>query len=103
MQALLGFEHKLTHLDGRNITLSREGVTQPGTSNRPACIVLMLIPFIHRAGFVDVVKGEGMPIFGTDSYGDLYVEYKVVLPLELSPKMRRSKFLLKPILMNLTA
>lgn len=68
-EALLGFEHKLTHLDGRNITLSRKGVTQPG--------------------FVDVIKGEGMPVFGTDLHGDLYVEYKVVLPLQLSPKMRR--------------
>lgn len=58
-------------------------------------------PLIHRAGFVDVVKGEGMPRFGTDFHGDLYVEYKVVLPLELSPKMRRSKFLLQPILVNL--
>jgi len=35
-----------------------------------------------------------MPIFGSDFYGDLYVEYKVVLPLELSPKMRRSESLL---------
>ena len=42
-----------------------------------------------------------MPRFGTDFHGDLYVEYKVVLPLELSPKMRQSKFLLQPILMNL--
>ena len=32
-----------------------------------------------------------MPIFGSDSHGDLYVEYKVVLPLELSSKMRLSK------------
>jgi DnaJ-class molecular chaperone len=45
-------------------------------------------------GFVDVLKGEGMPIFGTDHYGDLYVEYKVVFPLALSPQMRRSKSLL---------
>jgi len=58
-------------------------------------------PLIHCAGFVDVIKGEGMPRFGTDFHGDLYVEYKVVLPLELSPKMRQSKFLLQPILMNL--
>jgi DnaJ-class molecular chaperone len=58
-------------------------------------------PFIHHAGFVDVIKGEGMPKFGTDFYGDLYVEYKVILPLELSPNMRRSKFLLRPILTNL--
>ena len=32
-----------------------------------------------------------MPVFGGDLHGDLYVEYKVVLPLELSSKMRRSK------------
>jgi len=68
-EALLGFEHRLTHFDGHNITLGRKGVTQPG--------------------FVDVIRGEGMPIFGTESYGDLYVEYKVVLPLELSSKMRQ--------------
>lgn len=35
-----------------------------------------------------------MPIFESDSHGDLYVEYKVVLPLELSPKMRRGKSLM---------
>lgn len=68
-EALLGFERKLTHLDGHNVTLSRKGVTQPG--------------------FVDVIKGEGMPVFGRDSHGDLYVEYRVVLPRELSPKMRQ--------------
>jgi len=48
-----------------------------------------------------MVKGEGMPRFGTDFHGDLYVEYKVVLPLELSREMRRSKFLLQPMLMNI--
>jgi len=58
-------------------------------------------PLVSHVGFVDVVKGEGMPIFGTESYGDLYVEYKVVLPLELSPEMHRSKLLLQQILMNL--
>lgn len=41
-----------------------------------------------------MIKGEGMPIFDSDLYGDLYVEYKVVFPLELSSKMRRSEFLL---------
>lgn len=35
-----------------------------------------------------------MPVFGSNFHGDLYVEYKVVLPLELSPKMRRSEILL---------
>ena len=50
---------------------------------------------------MDVIRGEGMPIFGSDSYGDLYVEYKVVLPLELSPEMHRSKSLLPTMSTNL--
>jgi DnaJ-related protein SCJ1 len=87
---LLGFEHKLTHLDGHNITLGRKGVTQPGQLNsRKHCAGADLL----RVGFVDVIKGEGMPVFGSDFHGDLYVEYKVVLPLELSPEMRNSKSL----------
>jgi len=32
-----------------------------------------------------------MPIPGSDSHGNLYVEYKVILPLELSSKMRQSE------------
>jgi len=42
-QALLGFDHKLTHFDGHNITLSRKGVTQPGRWNPPVCTGLVLI------------------------------------------------------------
>ena len=57
---------------------------------------------VHFTGFVDVIRDEGMPIYGSDSYGDLYVEYKVVLPLELSSKMRRGRFLPRPITMNPT-
>ncbi|KIY44036.1 DnaJ-domain-containing protein [Fistulina hepatica ATCC 64428] len=68
-EALLGFERNLTHLDGHIVRLIREGVTQPG--------------------FVQVVHGEGMPVFEQSTYGDLYVEYNVVLPLELSPDTRR--------------
>jgi hypothetical protein len=36
LQALLGFEHKLEHLDGHVVTLKREGVTQPGNSQLSA-------------------------------------------------------------------
>ena len=43
-----------------------------------------------------------MPIFESDSHGDLYVEYKVILPLELSPKMHESKSPQPPMTMNLT-
>lgn len=69
-EALLGFEKNITHLDGRNIHLKRKAVTQPG--------------------FVQVLKDEGMPIFGRqDANGDLYVEYNVVLPVDISSDMRR--------------
>jgi len=68
-EALLGFDRNLTHLDGHIVCLVRDGVTQPG--------------------FVQTIKGEGMPIFQKSSHGDLYVEYNVVLPVELPVHMRR--------------
>ena len=35
-----------------------------------------------------------MPVFGNpDVKGDLFVEYNVILPVEISPEMRRSKLL----------
>ncbi|GAA6009049.1 hypothetical protein JCM10207_004077 [Rhodosporidiobolus poonsookiae] len=63
-EALLGFKHTVTGLDGHDIVLSRTGVTQPG--------------------FVDVVHGEGMPIYHLSGHGDLFVEYQVVLPPALN-------------------
>jgi len=70
-QALLGFARNLTHLDGHVVQLVREDdVTQPG--------------------FVQTIKGEGMPLFERPiSYGDLFVEYNVVLPTHLSKETRR--------------
>ncbi|KAF9003927.1 DnaJ-domain-containing protein [Cyathus striatus] len=68
-EALLGFERNLTHLDGHTVTLTRNGVTQPG--------------------FVQTIKGEGMPIHGHSTHGDLFVEYNVVLPMDITPQMRR--------------
>jgi len=70
-QALLGFTRNLTHLDGRVVSLVRKGVTQPG--------------------FVQAIKGEGMPLFERPtSHGDLFVEYNVVLPTKLSKETRQS-------------
>ena len=41
-------------------------------------------------GYVQTITGEGMPIFERPSeHGDLYVEYNVVLPTELSPEMKK--------------
>ncbi|KAI0250277.1 hypothetical protein BJV78DRAFT_1220987 [Lactifluus subvellereus] len=70
-EALLGFTRNLTHLDGHVVPLVRKGVvTQPG--------------------FVQTIRGEGMPHFERpSSHGDLYVEYNVVLPTELSTETRR--------------
>ena len=73
-QALLGFERNITHLDGHIVQLKRNGVTQPG--------------------FVQVIQGEGMPIYESTGYGDLYVEYNVILPSELSSEMRSSESLI---------
>ncbi|KAF8485941.1 DnaJ-domain-containing protein [Russula ochroleuca] len=70
-EALLGFTRNLTHLDGHVVPLVRKGVTQPG--------------------FVQTIKGEGMPLFERPtSYGDLFVEYNVVLPTQLSKETRQS-------------
>jgi DnaJ-related protein SCJ1 len=70
LQALLGFERNLTHLDGHIVTLKRSGVTQPG--------------------YIQTIKGEGMPIFEQSKFGDLYVEYNVILPTSLSAKAKQS-------------
>ncbi|GAA5996166.1 uncharacterized protein JCM10292_007434 [Rhodotorula paludigena] len=67
-EALLGFKHRVRGLDGHDIVLSRTGVTQPG--------------------FVDVIHGEGMPIYHLSGHGDLYVEYQVVLPPALTTKQQ---------------
>ncbi|TPX63144.1 hypothetical protein CcCBS67573_g08758 [Chytriomyces confervae] len=64
-QALLGISFEVKHLDGNKITIQREGVTQPG--------------------FVQTVKGQGMPTHMYPSErGDLYVEYSVKLPEKLT-------------------
>ncbi|KAI0322621.1 hypothetical protein OF83DRAFT_1167486 [Amylostereum chailletii] len=68
-EALLGFERNLTHLDGHIVTLSRKGVTQPG--------------------FVQTIEDEGMPVFEQSSFGNLYIEYNVVLPTVISEDTRR--------------
>ena len=42
-------------------------------------------------GYVQKIEGEGMPIWEGFGDGDLFVEYNVVLPVELSADMRRSE------------
>lgn len=47
-------------------------------------------------GFVQVIEGEGMPVFESSDHGDLFVEYNVVLPIEISSQTRRSTSLSFP-------
>lgn len=90
LQALLGFSKNVTLLDGRSLELVRTGVTQPGKLI-PLYIVFKDYKY-SISGFVQVIKGEGMPVFGRKgSNGDLFVEYNVVLPVEISSELRRSK------------
>ncbi|KAL7309224.1 hypothetical protein PS15m_011329 [Mucor circinelloides] len=67
IEALVGFKKTMTHLDNSIIELVREGVTQ--------------------YGFVQTIKGQGMPHQDNHSqHGDLYVEYQVVFPAEIDPE-----------------
>jgi len=67
-EALLGFTRKIKHLDGHDLTVSRSAVTQPG--------------------FVEVIEGEGMPRHLALGYGNLFIEFSVVLPLQVSGPFR---------------
>ncbi len=45
-------------------------------------------------GFVQIIKDEGLPLFERPSeHGDLFVEYNVVLPAEISPETKKRKYL----------
>lgn len=85
----------MTHLDGHTVPLVRKGITQPGEreQSQPECCPWKTRTdriFLLSTGFVQTIKGEGMPEFERSSHGDLFIEYNVVLPLELSTQTRRS-------------
>jgi DnaJ-related protein SCJ1 len=65
----------ITHLDGRILTLSR-----------PRGQVV-------QAGTVEILKGEGMPVWyedkATDEFGDLHIEYFVILPDHMESGMEK--------------
>jgi len=71
LQALVGFNITLDHLDGHKVTLERDGVTPPG--------------------FVQVLQKEGMPIHGKPSeFGSLYVTYSIEFPKTLSEDQKEA-------------
>lgn len=72
LEALVGFSKTLTHLDGREIKLTREGITQ--------------------YGYVQTIENEGMPHHENPTqFGDLFVEYKVIFPTHIDAKTVDSK------------
>ncbi|KAG0129500.1 hypothetical protein HOY82DRAFT_505663 [Tuber indicum] len=74
-EALLGdWTRELVHLDGHKVKLTRA----KGQTVQP--------------GFVEIVPNEGMPMFrseGGDQYGNLLVEYVVILPDQMESGMRK--------------
>jgi DnaJ-related protein SCJ1 len=69
--ALLGFEKNLTHFDEHVVTLRRQGVTQPN--------------------YVETVPNQGMPIQNEEGkFGNLYVEYNVLLPSKIDGDLRKA-------------
>jgi DnaJ-related protein SCJ1 len=75
-EAWLGdWTRNITHLDGRAVKLSRPRgkAVQPGT--------------------VEILKGEGMPVWyedkTTDEFGDLHIEYQVILPDQMESGMEK--------------
>jgi len=64
-QALLGFERTISHLDGHDVKIRRDGVMKPGA--------------------VMKIEGEGMPHRDDpETYGDLYIEFSIDFPDTLS-------------------
>jgi len=72
LQALMGYDVNITHLDGHLVNVrEEERVTKPLS--------------------IRTIAGEGMPVFGSypTRFGDLHVHFEVVLPQELSQEQRQ--------------
>ncbi|XP_034474397.1 dnaJ homolog subfamily A member 2 [Drosophila innubila] len=62
-EALCGYTHCFKHLDGRNVCMT----TQPGE--------------VLRHNHIKKMRSGGMPVFNKPTdHGDLYVQFKVILP-----------------------
>jgi len=69
LEALVGFQRSIVHLDGRTVQLKKKTVTSPGEVMR--------------------VPGEGMPQHNNSSKnGDLYVRFTIVFPPSLTQQQR---------------
>lgn len=64
VQALVGFEKSLKHLDEHLVEIGTKGITKPKEVRK--------------------FKGEGMPLHFSTKKGDLYVTYEVLFPTSLT-------------------
>ncbi|XP_030947899.1 dnaJ protein ERDJ3B [Quercus lobata] len=64
VQALVGFEKTIKHLDDRLVDIGTKGITKPKEVRK--------------------FKGEGMPLHFSTKKGDLYVQFEVLFPTSLT-------------------
>ncbi|XVE73408.1 hypothetical protein DITRI_Ditri11bG0115600 [Diplodiscus trichospermus] len=64
VQALVGFEKTIKHLDDHLVEIGSKGITKPKEVRK--------------------FKGEGMPLHFSNKKGDLYVTYEVLFPTSLT-------------------
>ncbi|KAJ3669463.1 hypothetical protein LUZ60_011413 [Juncus effusus] len=64
LQALVGFDKTIKHLDEHLVEIGTQGVTKPKEVRK--------------------FKGEGMPLYQSNKKGDLYVKFEVLFPKSLT-------------------
>ncbi|KAG8067237.1 hypothetical protein GUJ93_ZPchr0005g14271 [Zizania palustris] len=64
LQALVGFDKTIKHLDNHLVEIGTKGVTKPKEVRK--------------------LKGEGMPLYQSNKKGDLYVAFEVLFPKTLT-------------------
>ncbi|KAJ8565850.1 hypothetical protein K7X08_008426 [Anisodus acutangulus] len=69
VQALVGFEKTIKHLDDHLVDISSKGITKPKEVRK--------------------FKGEGMPLHYSNKKGDLYVKFEVLFPTSLSGDQKK--------------
>ena len=64
VDALTGFRHNFTQIDGCMVELARSAITFPGD--------------------IEIKSAEGMPVYeGNGNFGDLIITYQVDFPISL--------------------
>lgn len=69
VEALVGFEKSIKHLDDHDIDIGSKGITKPKEVRK--------------------IKGEGMPVHFSTKKGDLYVTFEVIFPESLTDDQKK--------------